>query len=102
MHSVGRIAYHGAIDHIQASWVKMGTEGAQLLLRAGTDDLGGTLMEESISHAAGANHASALDLDDFRAIVKPLNRPLSQRTTFYDRIPFTVRKSLNPRHLAIS
>jgi len=102
MHAVGRIAYHGTIDHIQASWVKMGTAGAQLLLRAGTDDLGGTLMEESISHAAGANHASALTLEDFEGIVEPLGRQLAQRTTFYDQIPFTIASPRARRHLAVS
>src|SRR5690606_32332928 len=53
MHAVARIAYHGWIDHVQASWVKIGLDGVRQLLRAGVDDLGGTLMDENISRAAG-------------------------------------------------
>jgi FO synthase len=85
MHAVGRIAYHGAIDHIQASWVKTGVEGARQLLLAGCDDLGGTLMDENISRAAGAAHGQGLTEADFREIVAPLGRPLEQRTTLYGR-----------------
>jgi len=54
MHAVGRIAYNGWIDNIQASWVKIGLGGARQLLRSGCNDLGGTLMDENISRAAGA------------------------------------------------
>ena len=86
MHAVGRIAYHGLIDNIQASWVKLGVDGAQQLLHAGVNDLGGTLMNESISRAAGAAHGQGVDEDDFRAIVEPLGRTLEQRTTLYGRV----------------
>jgi 7,8-didemethyl-8-hydroxy-5-deazariboflavin synthase CofH subunit/7,8-didemethyl-8-hydroxy-5-deazariboflavin synthase CofG subunit len=86
MHAIGRIAYHGAIDHIQASWVKTGPAGARQLLAAGCDDLGGTLMDENISRAAGAAHGQGLTEADFRAIVAPLGRPLEQRTTLYGRV----------------
>jgi FO synthase len=86
MHSVGRIAYRGAIDNIQASWVKLGAEGARQLLRAGVNDLGGTLMDENISRAAGAAHGQAMDADAFGAVVAPLGRPLAQRTTLYGRV----------------
>ena len=55
MHAVGRIAYRGLIDNIQASWVKTGVGGARQLLQAGVNDLGGTLMDENISRAAGAD-----------------------------------------------
>jgi 7,8-didemethyl-8-hydroxy-5-deazariboflavin synthase CofH subunit/7,8-didemethyl-8-hydroxy-5-deazariboflavin synthase CofG subunit len=85
MHAVGRIAYHGTIDHIQASWVKTGVEGARQMLLAGCDDLGGTLMNENISRAAGAAHGQGLTEADFREIVAPLGRPLEQRTTLYGR-----------------
>jgi FO synthase len=54
MHAVGRIAYRGAIDNIQISWVKLGTEGVRQILQAGVNDLGGTLMDENISRAATA------------------------------------------------
>lgn len=83
MHAVGRIAYHGVIDNIQASWVKLGTTGARQLLRAGVNDLGGTLMDENISRAAGAAHGQGLGPDDFAALVEPLGRRLEQRTTLY-------------------
>ncbi|MGH8931954.1 MAG: 5-amino-6-(D-ribitylamino)uracil--L-tyrosine 4-hydroxyphenyl transferase CofH [Egibacteraceae bacterium] len=84
MHAVARIAYRGLIDHIQASWVKLGATGARQLLQAGVDDLGGTLMDENISRAAGAVHGQTLDEDGFRAIVEPADRRLAQRTTLYD------------------
>ncbi|MBI2708399.1 MAG: bifunctional FO biosynthesis protein CofGH [Actinobacteria bacterium] len=83
VHAVGRIAYHGAITNVQASWVKLGAEGVRQLLRSGVNDLGGTLMDESISRAAGASHGQGMEEDGFRAIVEPLGRPLAQRTTLY-------------------
>ncbi len=86
MHAVGRIAYRGAIDNIQLSWVKLGTAGARQLLRAGVNDLGGTLIDENISRAAGASHGQMMDADAFRAIVTPLGRTLAQRTTLYGRV----------------
>jgi len=85
MHAVGRLAYAGAIDNIQASWVKMGATGARQLLQAGCNDLGGTLMDENISRAAGATHGQAMDEAGFRQIVEPLGRRLEQRTTLYGR-----------------
>jgi FO synthase len=85
LHAVGRIAYRGWIDNIQASWVKVGVQGARQLLMAGCNDLGGTLMDENISRAAGASHGQELDDDDFRAIVEPIGRTLEQRTTLYGR-----------------
>jgi FO synthase len=88
MHSVGRIAYHGWVDNIQASWVKMGLEGATQLLQAGVNDLGGTLMDENISRAAGATHGQLMDESGFRAVVDglPGSRRLEQRTTVYGRV----------------
>lgn len=83
MHAVGRIAYRGTIDNIQVSWVKMGRSGVEQCLRAGVNDLGGTLMDENISRAAGANHGQMMQADDFRSIVEPLGRTLAQRTTLY-------------------
>jgi FO synthase len=83
MHAVGRIAYRGAIDNIQVSWVKMGRSGVTQCLQAGVNDLGGTLMDENISRAAGANHGQMMEADDFRQIVEPLGRTLEQRTTVY-------------------
>ena len=86
MHAVGRIAFFGVIDNVQASWVKLGAKGAQQLLRAGVNDLGGTLMEESISRAAGAAHGQGLTAEDFAAVAEPLGRRAVQRTTTYQRV----------------
>jgi 7,8-didemethyl-8-hydroxy-5-deazariboflavin synthase CofH subunit len=86
MHAVGRIAYAGWIDNIQASWVKLGMEGARQVLQAGCNDLGGTLIDENISRAAGAAHGQAMTEDSFREWVEPLGRPLEQRTTLYGRV----------------
>ncbi len=86
MHAVGRIAYRGSIDNIQTSWVKTGAAGVRQLLRAGVNDLGGTLMDENISRAAGASHGQTMDAEHFAAIVAPLGRPLAQRTTLYGRV----------------
>jgi FO synthase len=91
VHAVARIALHGLIDHVQASWVKLGASGARQLLQAGVDDLGGTLMDENISRAAGASHGQGLDEAGFRAIVEPLGRPLAQRTTLYEPVGVTPR-----------
>jgi FO synthase len=86
MHAVGRIAYHGLIDNIQVSWVKMGAGGVRQALQAGVNDLGGTLMNENISRAAGAEHGQGMEEDEFRALVEPLGRRLEQRTTTYGRV----------------
>jgi FO synthase len=85
MHAVGRIAYDGWIPNIQTSWVKMGKAGVTQVLQAGVNDLGGTLMDENISRAAGAEHGQMMQEDDFRALVEPLGRRLEQRTTLYGR-----------------
>ena len=86
MHAVARIAYRGLVENIQASWVKLGVDGARQLLMAGVNDLGGTLINENISRAAGASHGQGLDEAGFRAIVEPLGRRLEQRTTLYGRV----------------
>jgi len=89
MHAVGRIAYHPLIPNIQVSWVKMGRRGAVQLLQAGVNDLGGTLMDENISRAAGASHGQLMEEADFAAVVGELpgSRHLEQRTTLYGRVP---------------
>ena len=86
MHAVGRIAYHGTIDNIQASWVKMGLGGVRQLLAAGCNDLGGTLMDENISRAAGASHGTRMAPGDFADLVESMGRHLEQRTTLYGRV----------------
>ncbi len=84
MHAVARIAYHGYIDNIQGSWVKIGLSGLAQLLQAGCNDVGGTLMDESISRAAGASHGQEIGPDELSAMVRPLGRRLHQRTTLYE------------------
>ncbi len=88
MHAIGRIAYAGHIPNIQVSWVKMGVEGARQVLQAGANDLGGTLMDENISRAAGASHGQAMDEEGFRRVLDGLPGPrsLDQRTTLYGRV----------------
>ena len=83
MHAIGRIAYHGHIDNVQASWVKIGVDGVRQLLQAGVNDLGGTLMNENISRAAGATHGQGKTPAELADLVAPLARPLVQRTTLY-------------------
>ena len=84
MHAIARIAYHGLIDNIQVSWTKIGPAGATQLLQAGCNDLGGTLMNENISRAAGASHGQEMSEESFRAITSPLGRTLRQRSTLYE------------------
>jgi FO synthase len=85
MHAVGRIAYRGWIDNVQVSWVKLGHGGAVQALQAGANDVGGTLMDENISRAAGASHGTAMDEQRFRSWVEPIGRRLEERTTLYGR-----------------
>jgi FO synthase len=82
MHAVGRIVLHGLIGNVQASWVKLGLDGAAALLDAGVNDMGGVLMNESISRAAGAAHGQGLDVAELERAVK---RPLVRRSTLYGR-----------------
>jgi len=83
IHAVARIAFDGLIDNIQASWVKLGLEAGLTLLNAGANDLGGTLMDEYISAAAGASHGTMVDADDFTAAIESIGRIPRQRTTLY-------------------
>ena len=83
MHAVSRIALHGAIRNIQVSWVKMGVEGARLALQVGANDLGGTLMDENISRAAGANHGQELTPDGMEELIRSIGRTPRRRNTLY-------------------
>lgn len=83
MHAVARLHYATVINNIQVSWVKMGIEGSRRILQAGANDVGGTLMDENISRAAGAVHGQEMDLTTLEALVAPLGRPLVQRSTLY-------------------
>ena len=83
MHSVARLALHGQIDNIQTSWVKMGHEGVKGCLNAGCNDLGGTLMNESISRAAGTLHGEETSPQQMSQIIRTMNRNPRQRATNY-------------------
>jgi len=83
LHAVARIAYNKLIPNIQASWVKIGFEGVRQLLQSGVNDLGGTLIDENISRAAGAQHGQMVKKSDFENLVAPLGRELVQRNTLY-------------------
>jgi FO synthase len=83
MHAVGRLALHPHITNVQASWVKLGMAGAQAVLRAGANDLGGTLMNESISRAAGAAHGQEMPPERMEAAIRAIGRVPRQRTTLY-------------------
>jgi FO synthase len=84
VHALARILLHGRIDNIQTSWVKLGTDGTQAMLRAGANDLGGTLMEETISRMAGSEHGSARTVAELTEIAAGVGRPVRERTTTYD------------------
>ena len=87
IHAVARIAFDGLIDNIQASWVKLGLEAGLTLLNAGANDLGGTLMDEYISAAAGASHGTMVDAGDFIWAIESIGRTPRQRTTLYRNAP---------------
>ncbi|RJF69384.1 5-amino-6-(D-ribitylamino)uracil--L-tyrosine 4-hydroxyphenyl transferase CofH [Rhodopseudomonas palustris] len=83
MHAVARLVLHPLISNIQASWVKLGEEGVASLLRSGVNDLGGTLMNESISRAAGTQHGQELAPEAMDALISRAGRTPEQRTTLY-------------------
>jgi FO synthase len=83
VHAIARLAYGELIPNIQASWVKVGLPGVSQMMRAGCNDLGGTLMDENISRAAGASHGQGMTVDRFREFADSIGRPLEQRTTSY-------------------
>lgn len=83
VHALARIMLHGRISQIQTSWVKLGVERTQVMLNGGANDLGGTLMEETISRMAGSQHGSAKTVAELVAIAEAIGRPARQRTTDY-------------------
>jgi FO synthase len=83
MHAVPRLVLHPLVRNIQASWVKMGADGAAVCLDAGANDLGGTLMNESITRAAGGVHGQELNAVQLQALANRIGRPARQRTTLY-------------------
>jgi len=87
MHSVARLVLHPAITNIQTSWVKMGPAGAPICLNAGANDLGGTLMNESISRAAGTQHGQEFPPQAMEDLIRSIGRTPQQRTTLYGDVP---------------
>ncbi|MGP0095152.1 MAG: 5-amino-6-(D-ribitylamino)uracil--L-tyrosine 4-hydroxyphenyl transferase CofH [Xanthobacteraceae bacterium] len=83
MHAVARLALNPLITNIQTSWVKMGPDGAKACLSAGANDLGGTLMDETITRSAGATHGQEMPPSQMEAVIRSLRRQPRQRTTLY-------------------
>jgi len=86
MHAVARLALHPLIPNIQASWVKLGGDGVVTALRAGVNDLGGTLMDESITRAAGGQNGQLCDPTRMAALAAQAGRTARQRTTLYQPV----------------
>jgi len=87
MHSIARIVLGPVIRNIQVSWVKMGADGAAAILNAGANDLGGVLMDESITRAAGGVNGQEFGVSEMQALAASLGRPARQRTTLYELVP---------------
>jgi FO synthase len=85
VHAMARIMLHGSIHNIQTSWVKLGVDGTRAMLQAGANDVGGTLMEETISRMAGSEHGSAKTVAELVEIGAGIDRPVVERTTVYGR-----------------
>jgi FO synthase len=86
MHAVARLVLHPLIANIQASWVKLGESGIAALLRDGVNDLGGTLMNESISRAAGTQHGQEFTPEQMERVIAAAGRVPQQRTTLYQQV----------------
>ncbi|MFI6673451.1 bifunctional FO biosynthesis protein CofGH [Kribbella sp. NPDC050470] len=87
VHAMARIMLHGRIDNIQCSWVKLGVDGCVAVLNGGVNDIGGTLMEETISRMAGSKHGSRKSIAELTAMATAAGRPARQRTTTYGEVP---------------
>ncbi|MGH3321819.1 MAG: bifunctional FO biosynthesis protein CofGH [Streptosporangiaceae bacterium] len=87
VHALARLLLHGEIPNIQCSWVKLGDDGCRQVLQGGVNDLGGTLMEETISRMAGSQHGSRHTIPQLEAIAAGAGRPARQRTTTYSQVP---------------
>jgi FO synthase len=96
IHAIARLALHPVIPNIQTSWVKMGAAGAAVCLQSGANDLGGTLMNESITRAAGAQHGQEMPPEAMERIIRDLSRDPWQRTTLYGEAP------LDRQHAALA
>ncbi|GAA4697840.1 bifunctional FO biosynthesis protein CofGH [Nocardioides conyzicola] len=87
VHAMARIMLHGRISNIQTSWVKLGVDGTRAMLQSGANDVGGTLMEETISRMAGSEHGSAKTVEELVEIGAGIGRPVRERTTTYGGTP---------------
>ena len=87
VHALARVLLHGLIDNVQTSWVKLGVEGTRTMLRSGCNDVGGTLMEETISRMAGSQHGSAMTVAQLHEVAEGIGRGVRERTTTYGRAP---------------
>jgi 2-iminoacetate synthase ThiH len=96
VHALARIMLHGRISNIQTSWVKLGVERTQIMLQGGANDLGGTLMEETISRMAGSEHGSVKTVQELVEIAAGIGRPARQRTTTYAETPPKPERPLRP------
>ena len=92
MHSISRIAFDNLINNIQTSWVKMGQDGVRACLNAGANDIGGTLMNESITRAAGADHGQEWHPSDMEEAILKMGRTPKMRTTNYEAAPQKMKK----------
>lgn len=86
MHAVSRLVLNPLITNVQASWVKLGEEGITALLQGGVNDLGGTLMNESISRAAGTQHGQEFAPEQMEGVIRSLGRRFEQRSTLYQPV----------------
>ena len=104
VHAVARLVLTGAIDHVQCSWVKLGPEQCQQVLTGGVDDLGGTLMEETISRMAGSQYGSRKSVEDLEQLVRSVGRTPRQRTTTYAAVGperFAAARRVDPHRLPL-
>jgi len=107
MHAIARLALNPLITNIQTSWVKMGREGVKFCLGSGANDLGGTLMDETITRSAGATHGQETAPAEMERIIHSLGRTPRQRDTLYRTVPqeryrasFGARPSAQPHAVA--
>jgi FO synthase len=87
VHALARLLLHGLVDNVQTSWVKLGRDGTRAMLQAGANDVGGTLMEETISRMAGSQHGSAMTVAELEELATGIGRTPRQRTTTYGHVP---------------
>ncbi|HEX5493359.1 MAG TPA: bifunctional FO biosynthesis protein CofGH [Mycobacteriales bacterium] len=94
VHAMARLLLHGRIDNVQTSWVKLGVVGTRQMLDGGANDLGGTLMEETISRMAGSPHGSRKSVAELEQVAAAAGRPARQRTTTYGTVPMERQRAV--------